>query len=151
MNDISKLSTTELLKEIERRKEEVLPFKKKKTEFCTKLLKLLTDCGELDLKDKIIYEPFIGVGAMFLPLRNKGAVLIGSDIELEALEICKQLVPEAILIHHDSLGCLEPNQNIKHFQGKIEELRNKPKLTAQDIAEIERLEKKIEQEKLRTP
>src|SRR5687767_14898184 len=102
------------------------------------MVKLLTDCGELDLKDQIIYEPFVGAGAMFLPLRNKGAVLIGSDIDLEALSICKQLVPEAILIHHDTLGCLEPQQNIKHFQNRIKELQTKKKPTLKDNEEIAR-------------
>lgn len=183
MNDIAKLSTTELLKELEKRKKEVLPSKKKKSkeevepewvgkfahelpdessrkkfaqystpshiaEFCSRLL---TDCGELDLKDQIVYEPFVGAGAMFLPLRNKGAVLIGSDIDLEALEICKKLVPEAILIHHNSLSCLKPKQNIEHFEKKIEELRNKPKSNAKNDAKIVRLEERIEEEKKRTP
>jgi site-specific DNA-adenine methylase len=109
----------------------------------------------LDLKDKIIYEPFVGAGAMFLPLKNKGAILIGSDVDLEALSICKQLVPEAILIHHDTLGCLEPNRNIKYFQKKIKAIQEKSQKTKKQFAknteEIERLEKLIEKEKQRTP
>jgi hypothetical protein len=110
---------------------------------------LLTN--NFDVKDQIIYEPFCGAGAMFLPLRNKGAVLIGSDVDLEALEICKQLVPEAILIHHDTLGCLEPNKSIQHFQKKITEIREKPKQKPSDNDEIARLERNIEKQKQRTP
>src|SRR5688572_25147413 len=116
-------------------------------EFCSKLL---TDCGEFDLKDQIIYEPFCGAGAVFLPLRNKGAVLVGSDIDEEALSICKQLVPEAILVHHDSIGCLEPQKNIKHFQNRITELGTK-KLTPKISEEITILKERIEKEKQRIP
>jgi site-specific DNA-adenine methylase len=105
---------------------------------------LATDLGKFDLKDQIIYEPFVGAGAMFLPLRNKGAVLIGSDIDIEALEICKQLVPEAILIYHDTLGCQNPARLIKRFQKEIEQIqaltnRNKRQI-AEDKKNIEELE-----------
>jgi tRNA G10 N-methylase Trm11 len=113
--------------------------------------KLLTDCGKLDLKDEIIYEPFVGAGAIFLPLRNKGAVLIGSDIDLEALNICKQLVPEAILIHHNSVGCLEPKENIRNYQQKIKQIKEKARQSDKDLKEIARLEERIEREKQRTP
>ncbi|CAI2194920.1 13951_t:CDS:2 [Funneliformis geosporum] len=171
MNKLEQLSTAELLAEIKKRKTanvrkftHELPNSSQREKFAQYstpphiaefMVKLANNCQEGDFKDQIIYEPFVGAGAMFLPLRNKGAVLIGSDIDLEALEICKQLVPEAILIHHDTVGCLEPQSNIRHFQKKIEEIKAQPKKTkpqiAKDTAEIARLEKKIEQEKLRTP
>jgi site-specific DNA-adenine methylase len=113
--------------------------------------KLLTNCGQIDLKDQIVYEPFVGAGAMLLPLKNKGTVLIGSDIDLEALEICKKLVPEAILIHHDSLGCLEPQGNIRNYQEKIKEIRERKRPITKDKEEIERLERLIEKQRQRTP
>jgi len=116
---------------------------------------LLNDFGKSEVKDQIIYEPFVGAGAMFLPLRNKGAVLVGSDIDLDALEICKQLVPEAILIHHNSIGCLEPKQNIQYYQNKIKEISEKSKSNKKqaekDNQKITQLEQLIEKEKQRTP
>ena len=44
---------------------------------------------EMDLQDKIVFEPCVGTGNLLVPLLGKGAILIGSDIDAEALSIHK--------------------------------------------------------------
>jgi tRNA G10 N-methylase Trm11 len=64
--------------------------------------------SEMDVKDKIIFEPCVGTGNLLVPLIGKGAILIGSDIDQEALEICKERVREAILTNCNTLLCYVP-------------------------------------------
>lgn len=95
---------------------------------------------EMDFKDKIIFDPCVGTGNLLVPLIGKDAVLIGSEIDQEALEICKQRVPEAILTNCNTLLCYVPsNKNLKYDRYCSEHIFSEPKET------VERLERILQQ------
>ncbi|CAG8437985.1 8416_t:CDS:2 [Ambispora leptoticha] len=78
---------------------------------------------KMDFKDKIIFEPCVGTG--------KGAILIGSDIDQEALEICRERIPEAILTNCNTLFCYVPGHSKKLKYGRYcsEHIFSEPKET----------------------
>lgn len=96
----------------------------------------------MDFKDKIIFEPCVGTGNLLIPFIGKGAILIGSDIDQEALEICKQRVPEAILTNCNTLFCYFPhNKSLKYGRYCSEHIFSEPPET------VERLERILQQRK----
>lgn len=116
-------------------------------------------------KDKLVHDPCVGTGNLFWPLKDKGAILIGNDIDLPSLETCKQRIPEAILTNCDVFRCVNPRLVIKDSKKKIVELdeklqqllvKEKPdskeKKRIKDIPlEIEKRVKAIEESKLVKP
>jgi ubiquinone/menaquinone biosynthesis C-methylase UbiE len=98
---------------------------------------------QTDLKNKIILEPCVGTGNLLVPLIGKGAVLIGVDIDEEALKVCKERIPEAILTNCNTLLCYVPsnNQNLKYGRYCSQHIFNEPQET------ISRLERILQQRK----
>lgn len=92
--------------------------------------------AEMDVKDKIIFEPCVGTGNMLIPLIGKEAVLIGSDIDREALKICQAQVPEAILTNCNTLFCYIPNKNLKYGLYCGEHIFSEPK---ESVSRLERV------------
>jgi len=123
------------------------------------------DNKDNDITDKIIGDPCVGTGNFFIPLIGRNAILIGNDIDKEALEICKQRVPEAILTNCNALTCFSPTSVIKRSFERIEELQKElSELTQKEKTdrkeknrinkiplEIEEAKKVIEKQKLRKP
>jgi len=85
------------------------------------MAELVIPKGE-SLEGKLVYEPCVGTGNLFWPMRDKGAILIGNDIDLPSLETCKQRIPEAILTNCDIWKCCNPRTTIKWTKKKMVEL-----------------------------
>ena len=56
-----------------------------------------------------------GAGSLLIPWKDSGALLVGADIDEEALELCKENLPNAILFKHNSLECDTPCHEISHI------------------------------------
>ncbi|CAI2161368.1 10311_t:CDS:10 [Funneliformis geosporum] len=90
-----------------------------------------------DLTDKTVLDPCVGTGNLLIPLRGRGAILVGNDVDKEALEMCKERVPEAILTNCNALMCYNPRQAIKTFQEKIVGLEKRKS----ELSSLEKLDK----------
>ena len=85
-------------------------------------------------KEKIIIDISCGVGSLLIPWKETNSLLIGADVDEEALELAKQNLPQSILFKHNSLECDTPCEIVEHIfhQGtdlaKIKELKDKEKI-----------------------
>jgi predicted RNA methylase len=118
-----------------------------------------------DLTDKTVLDPCVGTGNLLIPMRNRGAILIGIDIDREALEMCKERIPEAILTNCNSLLCFNPaktlrmgKETIEELEKELSELNQKEKTDRKEKnrinkipLEIERWKKNIEEANLKKP
>ena len=55
-----------------------------------------------------------GAGSLLIPWKNTGILLIGADLDEEALELAKQNLPNSILFKHNSLECDTPCEIKEH-------------------------------------
>jgi predicted RNA methylase len=56
-----------------------------------------------------------GAGSLLIPWKKTGVLLIGADLDKEALELCKQNLPQSILFKHNSLECPTPCEIKEHL------------------------------------
>ena len=69
-----------------------------------------------DRKLDVIIDIAVGAGSLLIPWKETGALLIGSDIDEEALNICKENIPNnLILFKHDALICDTPCKEPEHL------------------------------------
>lgn len=82
-----------------------------------------------DHSQNIVIDIACGVGSLLIPWKETNAFLIGADIDLEALELCKINLPTAILFKHNSLECSTPCQIKEHifYEGTSLEQMNQHK------------------------
>ena len=64
---------------------------------------------------KMIIDISCGTGSLLIPWKDTNALLIGADIDEEALELCKLNLPDSILFKHNSLECETPCEIKKHL------------------------------------
>ena len=68
----------------------------------------LVQSGKKDHSGDIVIDISCGAGSLLIPWKDTNALLIGADIDSEALELCQQNLPQAILYKHNSLECATP-------------------------------------------
>lgn len=70
-------------------------------------------------ENKIIIDIACGAGSLLIPWKDTNALLVGADLDEEALELCKTNLPHTILFKHNSLECPTPCEIKEHlfYQG----------------------------------
>jgi len=63
----------------------------------------------------IVTDISCGAGSLLIPWKDSGALLIGADIDEEALNTCRENLPNSLLFKHDSLECNTPCQVPEHL------------------------------------
>lgn len=79
-----------------------------------------------DYSQSIIIDISCGAGSLLIPWKDTNALLIGADLDEEALILCKQNLPSSILFKHNSLECNTPCENKEHlfYEGaKLEKIK----------------------------
>jgi predicted RNA methylase len=71
--------------------------------------------SQKDSSQKIIIDISCGVGFLLIPWKETDTLLIGADVDEEALELCKINLPNSILFKHNSLECDTPCQIKEHI------------------------------------
>jgi predicted RNA methylase len=92
---------------------------------------LVSQDGTENLGPEMVIDISCGAGSLLLPWKNTSALLIGADLDQEALELCQQNLPQALLFQHDSLACPTPCAIREHifYEGtnweKVQEYKGK--------------------------
>ena len=79
----------------------------------------LVQKDQKDHSESMVIDISCGAGSLLIPWKNANALLIGADVDEEALELCKINLPHAILFKHNSLECNTPCEIKEHlfYQG----------------------------------
>ncbi|CAI2172204.1 8023_t:CDS:1 [Funneliformis geosporum] len=107
---------------------------------------------DTDLTDKTVLDPCVGTGNLLISLRGRGTILVGNDVDKEALETCKQRIPEAILTNCNIFLCVNPKLVIKDSEKKMVELHeehrkllSKEKLDKEETKRIKKISLEVEE------
>jgi type I restriction enzyme M protein len=77
----------------------------------SEFMKDLVSKGE----NNVVIDISCGAGSLLIPWKDTNALLIGADLDEEALEICKSNLPQSILFKHNSLECDTPCEIKEHI------------------------------------
>jgi predicted RNA methylase len=66
-------------------------------------------------QQNIVIDISCGAGSLLIPWKDTNALIIGADVDEEALELCKINLPNSILFKHNSLECDTPCEVKEHL------------------------------------
>ena len=68
-----------------------------------------------DYSQNLVIDISCGAGSLLIPWKESGALIVGADIDEEALELCKINLPNSLLFKHNSLECNTPCEIKEHI------------------------------------